>query len=95
VLVHIRDEEWPEESRKYSILCDSTISLIGSFGATVKLSAVETDHPAVSELLKNTFYHDVIMQHIERDFSEELTAKYGEKYKHLFNGYIKESGLIL
>ena len=71
------------ESRKFSILCDSHSALIGSFGKTIKLSALETNHPSIIELLKNGFYHDVIMGKIEQDFSNELEEKYGDSYQKL------------
>ncbi|MCE5171681.1 HTH domain-containing protein [Paenibacillus profundus] len=88
VLVHRRSEEWKYlEPRRFSILCDSRSALIGSFGKSLKLSALETDHPSVVELLQNGFYHDVIMDRIERDFGNQLAEKYGEHYDKLINPY--------
>ena len=90
VLTHKRSEEWKDvESRKFSILCDSRSAMIGSFGRRLKLSALETDHPAIIELLKNGFYHDLVMEQIERDFSGELDEKYGEHYKKIIEPYME------
>lgn len=88
VLVHRRSDEWKHiDSRRFSILCDSRSALIGSFGKSVKLSALETDHPSVVELLQNGFYHDVIMEQIEQDFGNELAEKYGRHYDKIINPY--------
>lgn len=92
VIVHQRDDHWHTEERKFSLLCDAETAIVGSFGGTLKPSAVETDHPAVIEVLKNGFYHDLIMRHIERDFSQGLNEKYGENYEMLLNHYINEKG---
>ncbi|NRD76857.1 TrmB family transcriptional regulator [Bacillus sp. BRMEA1] len=95
VIEHSRDENWPgEQERKFSVLCDSHQSIIGSFGGDIKSTALETSHPAVSEMLKNAFYHDAVMEQIERDFAEELRAKYGEHYKEIVDRLLKTSGLI-
>lgn len=96
VIEHARSEEWPsEQARKFSVLCDSSVSIIGSFGGDVKATAVETDHPAVSELLKNTFYHDAVMERIEQDFGEQLQAKYGDHYKAIVDQLLRTSGLTI
>ncbi|UZJ79291.1 TrmB family transcriptional regulator [Fictibacillus sp. KU28468] len=92
VIVRQRDDQWHTDERKFSLLCDSKTAFIGSFGGTLKPSSAETDHPAVIEMLKNGFYHDLIMQQIEQDFSKELDEKYGENYKKLLNYYINELG---
>ncbi|HHP5608321.1 TrmB family transcriptional regulator [Bacillus cereus group sp. BfR-BA-01446] len=90
VLTHKRNDEWNHmESRKFSILCDAHSSLIGSFGKKIKLSALETNHPSVIELLKNGFYHDVIMEKIEQDFANELEDKYGNNYQKIIRNYME------
>ncbi|WP_410983221.1 TrmB family transcriptional regulator [Bacillus cereus] len=92
VFQHYRDEEWPTEEKKFSILCDSSLALIGSFEGDMKPSALETNHPAVIEVIKNAFYHDMMMQHIEEDFGKEFQEKYGENYRKMLS-YFKEKGL--
>ncbi|MBO1627072.1 TrmB family transcriptional regulator [Bacillus arachidis] len=92
VFQHYRGEEWPVDERKFSILCDSSSALIGSFKGDMKPSALETSHPAVIEVIKNAFYHDMMMQHIEEDFGKEFQEKYGENYRKMLS-YFKEKGL--
>lgn len=93
IFVHIRSEDWSISSlRNFSILCDSKKALIGGFGNSTKLTALETDHPSVVGMLKTAFYHDLIMQHIEKDFQSELVERYGEKYKKILEFYAFEKG---
>lgn len=93
VLVHKRDDDWPNaEARKFSVLCDGRSSVLGSFGGGMKPSALETDHPAVAEVLKNAFHHDLLMMHIERDLGTEMAEKYGENYEKLIAYYTQEKG---
>ncbi|AEI43719.1 TrmB family transcriptional regulator [Paenibacillus mucilaginosus] len=88
VLVHKRSEEWNRsDARKFSMLCDSRSALLGSFGRSLKPSVLETDHPSLVELLQNGFYHDVVMERIERDFGEELAERYGEHYERIIGPY--------
>jgi sugar-specific transcriptional regulator TrmB len=87
VHTHKRNEAWPVESRKFSILCDLQSTLIGSFGSALKLSALETNHPSIVELLQNGFYHDIVMEQIEQDFDKQLTEKYGKHYESIIGSY--------
>ncbi|MBU7316604.1 TrmB family transcriptional regulator [Paenibacillus oleatilyticus] len=90
VLVHKRSDDWNNAvARKFSILCDSRSTLLGSFGHGLKPTVLETDHPSLVELLQNTFYHDVVMEQIERDFSKELAEKYGDHYERIIDSYRK------
>jgi len=93
IFVHVRSDDWSiSKLRNFSILCDSHIALLGGFGGPTKLTALETDHPSVVGMLKTAFYHDLIMQHIEKDFEAELLEKYGEKYQKILEFYSKEKG---
>ncbi|WP_163100220.1 TrmB family transcriptional regulator [Peribacillus alkalitolerans] len=93
IFVHIRNDDWSISNlRNFSILCDSSKAILGGFGDSTKLTALETDHPSVVGMLKTAFYHDLIMQHIENDFEAELKEKYGEKYKKLLDFYSNEKG---
>ncbi|WP_426446243.1 TrmB family transcriptional regulator [Paenibacillus sp. S-38] len=88
VLVHKRSEEWNKsETRKFSMLCDSRSALLGSFGRALKPSLLETDHPSLVELLQNGFYHDLVMERIERDLGGELAERYGEHYERIIGPY--------
>ncbi|WHY72078.1 TrmB family transcriptional regulator [Fictibacillus enclensis] len=92
VIVRQLEDQWHTDERKFSLLSDSKTAFIGSFGGTLKPSSVETDHPAVIEMLKNNFYHDLIMQQIEHDFATDLHHRYGENYTKLLKYYIHEKG---
>lgn len=88
VHVHRRSDEWQNmKARRFSILCDSSFGLVGSFTTDTKLSALETDHPSVIELLQNAFYHDVIMEQVEHDFGDQLIKKYGPDYHMIIEPY--------
>ncbi len=89
-IMHKRKDDWNLlDSRKFSILCDSKSALIGSFGKRIKTSALETNHPSIIELLKNGFYHDVIMERIEQDFGGQLDQKYGAHYRKIIQPYME------
>ncbi|QRG68698.1 TrmB family transcriptional regulator [Brevibacillus choshinensis] len=93
VFIHKRPNDLPfAEARKFSILCDYRDAVMGSFGGEVKPTALETDHPAVIETLKNAFYHDLLMQHVESDFGHLLAEKYGEHYEVLRDLYQNDKG---
>ncbi len=86
VLVHKRSDDWNNPlARKFSMLCDARSTLLGSFGHGPRPTVLETDHPSLVELLQNTFYHDVVMERIERDFSKELAEKYGDHYERIID----------
>ncbi|MCY9754048.1 TrmB family transcriptional regulator [Paenibacillus alvei] len=88
VLVHKRNDEWINvESRKFSMLCDNSAALLGSFGQQFAPSLLETNHPSLTELLQNAFYHDIVMERIELDFNRELSQKYGEHYEQILRIY--------
>ncbi|KEQ22474.1 TrmB family transcriptional regulator [Paenibacillus tyrfis] len=90
VLVHKRSDDRNNPiARKFSMLCDSRSTLLGSFGQGLRPTVLETDHPSLVELLQNTFYHDVVMEQIERDFSKQLAEKYGDHYERIIDSYRK------
>lgn len=88
VLNHHRSEEWNEfELRKFSILCDAESALLGSFGKSYKLTALETNHPSLIELLQNGFYHDLVMETVEKDFKHDIEKRYGQGYETILLPY--------
>lgn len=88
ILVRKRSEEPANgQARKFVMLFDHRYALLGSFGGPLKPSALETDHPAVIETLKNAYQRDVLMMRIEADFGPQLAAKYGENYEKLGTGF--------
>ncbi|GIO14818.1 hypothetical protein J19TS2_43730 [Cohnella xylanilytica] len=83
VFVHKR-MEWPDvASRSFSILCDGSRAILGAFGESLKLTALETDHPSIAYMLLSAFYHDLIMMEAEKDFGPQLAAAYGEHYEKI------------
>ncbi|EIT83944.1 hypothetical protein A374_17954 [Fictibacillus macauensis ZFHKF-1] len=93
--VYFRNEEddWHSTERKFSVLCDERTAIIGSFGGELVPAAVESQHPALIETLKNSFYQDMILKQIEYDFNEELEEAYGENYERLLYHMMYEIGL--
>lgn len=94
VRTHKRMEMWqPPAGRDYYVLCDWKEGIIGSFGEHGRATALETNHPAVTHVLKQAFQHDVMMMDIEQDFGPALDAKYGENYEKLLERYRQDYGL--
>ncbi|WP_159882022.1 TrmB family transcriptional regulator [Paenibacillus puerhi] len=75
------------ESRKFSLLCDARSALLGSFGRSHKLSALETDHPSLVELLQEEFYQEIVMKQLGQDFGHELQERYGNDYERILLPY--------
>ncbi|UUZ95591.1 hypothetical protein LJK87_14800 [Paenibacillus sp. P25] len=91
--IHKRiDGATADTPRKFSLLCDSRSALIGGFGGDLKPSALESDHPSICEILKNEFFHDLLMIRIEADFGPRLTEKYGHGYERLREEYLNGNG---
>ncbi|MFC4618953.1 TrmB family transcriptional regulator [Camelliibacillus cellulosilyticus] len=89
VLIHKRNKPYNEPVRRFSLVIDGQSVLIGGFGKSIKISALETNHPSIVSLLKVGFYHDVVMNQIEQDFGKELADKYGEGYEGIVKEYKK------
>ncbi|OWA35031.1 TrmB family transcriptional regulator [Saccharibacillus sp. O16] len=88
VVNHSRPEHVEaSEVRRFTLLCDRTYGLIGSFGRRIQLSALESDHPAIAGLLESAFMHDLIVQRIEEDFGAQLEAQYGRDYQTIRSRY--------
>ncbi|MDR4956814.1 TrmB family transcriptional regulator [Bacillus sonorensis] len=96
VFVHRRkdlEKSWPRYgAKKVSVLADSRNAIVCSLDGLLKPSGVETNHPSVIELLKNAFFDDLVMMHIEKDFGDKIAEKYGKDYEQLMDYYAKEKG---
>ncbi|MBB6675412.1 TrmB family transcriptional regulator [Cohnella nanjingensis] len=93
VLTHKRMEMWhATDARSFYVLCDWKAGFLGAFGGSRKMSALETDHPSVTEMLTQAFHHDILMMDMERDFGAELAEAYGDNYEKLLNHYRTEKG---
>ncbi|WP_134687075.1 TrmB family transcriptional regulator [Brevibacillus migulae] len=69
--------------RKFTVLCDCAEAIMGGFGGAVKLTALESNHPAIIETLKNACYHDLVMMQVEQDFGTQLEEAYGQDYEKI------------
>jgi hypothetical protein len=62
------------------MLLDKETAIIGSFSRHAPPSALESNHPAVLNVLQTSYFHDVVMMRIEKDFASELEDRYGKDY---------------
>ncbi|WNS45235.1 helix-turn-helix domain-containing protein [Paenibacillus sp. MMS20-IR301] len=80
VIVHSVPQGGPPKSRNFSLLLDKETAILGSFSSHAPPSALESNHPAVLNVLETSYYHDVVMMRIEADFASELEERYGKDY---------------
>lgn len=80
VIVHSVPPGGPHRSRNFSMLLDKETAIIGSFSRHAPPSALESNHPAVLNVLQTSYFHDVVMMRIEKDFARELEDRYGKDY---------------
>jgi sugar-specific transcriptional regulator TrmB len=80
VIVHSVPLGGPQRSRNFSMLLDKETAILGSFSRHAPASALESNHPAVLNVLETSYFHDVVMMRIENDFSRELEGRYGKDY---------------
>ena len=80
VILHSVPLGGPPGSRNFSMLLDKETAILGSFSRHAPASALESNHPAVLNVLETSYYHDVVMMRIENDFTKELEARYGKDY---------------
>jgi sugar-specific transcriptional regulator TrmB len=85
---HGREEVWQERNgRKFSLLLDRKLAIIGTRGGGEPTKAMLTEHPAMVELLLNGFFHDVVMHDLQRDMGAKLEEKYGKNFKKIIQKY--------
>ncbi|ETT51816.1 hypothetical protein C162_09391 [Paenibacillus sp. FSL R7-269] len=65
---------------------------MGSSPRHSQASALESNHPAVLDVLQTSYYHDVVMMRIEQDFAPELEARYGKNYSLIFQEHPEMRG---
>jgi sugar-specific transcriptional regulator TrmB len=88
VFEHARDEALQERSgRKFSLVLDRRMAIIGTRGGGEPTKALVTEHPAMVELLINNFFHDVVMSELQRDMGAKLEEKYGKNFKKIIQKY--------
>ncbi|WP_248925121.1 TrmB family transcriptional regulator [Paenibacillus hamazuiensis] len=88
-LPHERDDAWQERNgRKFSLLLDRRLAIIGTRGGAEPAKAMLTEHPAMTELLLNNFYHDMVMHELLKDMGPELESRYGKHFEAVVRKYI-------
>ncbi|MFD0695555.1 TrmB family transcriptional regulator [Paenibacillus sp. GCM10027628] len=85
---HGREEVWQARNgRKFTLLLDRKLAIIGTRGGGEPTKAMLTEHPAMVELLLNNFFHDVVMYELQRDMGAKLEDKYGKSFKKIIQKY--------
>ncbi|MBD0379561.1 TrmB family transcriptional regulator [Paenibacillus sedimenti] len=85
---HGRDEAWQARiGRKFTLLIDRKLAIIGTRGGGEPTKAMLTEHPAMAELLLNNFFHGVVMHELQRDMGAKLEDKYGKNFKKIMQKY--------
>ncbi|MNN95688.1 hypothetical protein D3C81_2145350 [compost metagenome] len=62
------------------MLLDKETVILGSLSRHAPATALESNHPAVLNVLQTSYFHDVVMMRIENDFPRELEERYGKDY---------------
>ncbi|WP_379127343.1 TrmB family transcriptional regulator [Paenibacillus sp. sgz500958] len=83
VILHSVPLGGPHKSRNFSMLLDKETAILGSFSRYASASALESNHPAVLNMLETSYFHDVVMMRIEADFTKELEDRYGKDYAQI------------
>ncbi|MCS7459636.1 HTH domain-containing protein [Paenibacillus doosanensis] len=88
---HEREEAWQERSgRKFALLLDRKLAIVGTRGGGQPAKAMLTEHPAMVELLLNNFFHDVVMHELQRDMGDELARRYGQGFSKIVRKYTQD-----
>ncbi|SDN37755.1 Sugar-specific transcriptional regulator TrmB [Paenibacillus sp. yr247] len=85
---HLPEEDWPgRNGRKFTLLIDRKLAIIGTRGGDEPTLAMLTEHPAMVELLRSHFFQDVIMHELQQDMGAKLEDKYGKNFKKIIQKY--------
>ncbi|MDR6883649.1 helix-turn-helix domain-containing protein [Bacillus sp. 3255] len=85
---HKRDAAWNErKGRKFTLLIDRKLAIVGTRGGDEQTLAMLTEHPAMVELLLNSFWHDVVIHELQQDMGAKLEDKYGKNFKKIIQKY--------
>ncbi len=88
VFSHGRGEGWQEGSgRKFSLVIDRRLAIIGTRGGQTAGKAMLTEHRAMVELLHSHFCQDVVLQELMKDMGAKLEDKYGKNFKKIIQKY--------
>ncbi|WP_187274398.1 TrmB family transcriptional regulator [Paenibacillus sp. N3.4] len=85
---HGREEVWQERSgRKFTLLLDRKLAIIGTRGGGEPTLAMLTEHPAMVEQLLNSFFQHLVIYELKRDMGSKLEDKYGKNFKKMIQKY--------
>lgn len=85
---HKRNETWQERSgRKFTLLIDRKLAIVGTRGGDEPTLAMLTEHPAMVELLLNNFFRDMVIHELQQDMGAKLEDKYGKNFKKIIQKY--------
>lgn len=90
---HKRDAMWNERNgRKFTLLIDRKLAFVGTRGGDEPTLAMLTEHPAMVELLMNSFWRDVVIHELQQDMGAKLEDKYGKNFKRIIQKYTAAEG---
>ncbi|BFT75462.1 TrmB family transcriptional regulator [Paenibacillus sp. P36] len=90
---HKRDATWNERNgRKFTLLIDRKLAIVGTRGGDEPTLAMLTEHPAMVELLLNSFWRDVVIHELQQDMGAKLEDKYGKNFKKIIQKYTVPEG---
>lgn len=90
---HKRDAMWNERNgRKFTLLIDRKLAIVGTRGGDEPTLAMLTEHPAMVELLMNSFMRDVVLHELQQDMGAKLEDKYGKNFKRIIQKYTAVEG---
>ena len=85
---HGREEGWQKRNgRKFTLLIDRKLAIVGTRGGDEPTLAMMTEHPAMVELLLNNFCRDVVIHELQQDMGAKLEDKYGKNFKKIIQKY--------
>ncbi|MDQ0917703.1 TrmB family transcriptional regulator [Paenibacillus sp. V4I5] len=85
---HGREESWQKRNgRKFTLLIDRKLAIVGTRGGDEPALAMMTEHPAMVELLLNNFFRDVVIHELLQDMGTKLEDKYGKNFKKIIQKY--------
>jgi sugar-specific transcriptional regulator TrmB len=88
VLTEQREDTWQQTlGRKFSVLVDRKVSILGVCQEKFAVKALFTEHPGMANLLFNNFYHDLIIHEITKDFGSQIEQKYGPNFNKIIQKY--------
>lgn len=77
-----------QEGRKFAILIDRKLAIVGTRGGEDPTLAMLTEHPAMVELLYTHFCSSVVLQELQQDIGTKLEDKYGKNFKKIIQKHI-------